>query len=162
MTALGLTVAAIVRPLEESESRSGRPKAAKQSVYPGGGAVARDGVASAPLEGAAEADDPFAPRSWLAPPPSPPPQVLVRQAPAAAMPPVPAGPPPLPYRFVGRMDGDGTEIIYLTRGGDQSIVARTGETLDSAYKVVTIDRQMIEFEHLPSGEKRRLPIPPSE
>jgi hypothetical protein len=62
---------------------------------------------------------------------------------------------------MGAMIDDGTQVIYLSRG-DQAFVARSGETLDSAYKVLTVDNQHVEFEHLPTGEKQTLTIPATD
>jgi len=109
--------------------------------------------------------DPFAPRGWQPPPPPVvPTQVtaVVAAVPVAPIGPmVPAGPPPLPYKFMGTMNDDGNIIVYLSHG-DQALVVRNGETLEGTYKVLTIDSQHIEFEHLPTGEKQSLPIPASE
>lgn len=106
--------------------------------------------------------DPFAPRGWQLPPPPAPTPVAVAAVPAVPVaPPAPVGPPPLPYKFMGAMNDDGNIVIYLSRG-DQALVARGGETLDGTYKVLAIDSQHIEFEHLPTGEKQSLSIPASE
>jgi hypothetical protein len=59
------------------------------------------------------------------------------------------------------MNDDGEQLLYLSRG-DQTFIARSGETLEGAYKVLGIDAQGIEFEHLPTGEKQTLTIPASE
>jgi hypothetical protein len=104
--------------------------------------------------------DPFAPRGWQAPPPPAPIQVAP-VAPKPIAPPAPVGPPPLPFKFMGRMNDDGEQLLYLSRG-DQTFIARSGETLEGAYKVLGIDAQGIEFEHLPTGEKQTLTIPASE
>jgi hypothetical protein len=62
---------------------------------------------------------------------------------------------------MGAMNDDGAQVIYLSRG-DQAFVARSGETLDSAYNVLTVDNQHVEFEHLPTGEKQTLTIPATD
>jgi len=62
---------------------------------------------------------------------------------------------------MGAMNDDGAQVIYLSRG-DQAFVARSGETLDSAYKVLAVDNQHVEFEHLPTGEKQTLTIPATD
>lgn len=163
LTALGLTVAAIVHPLDESEYRPARTKAPSVATDLMADGVGLGGGAEQGMDDMAEADDPFAPRAWLAPTPSPPPPPTAAQqlAVAPAAPPVLAGPPPLPYKFMGRFDGDGIDIVYISRG-DQAFVARSGETLEGSYKIASIDRLAIEFEYLPSGEKQRLVIPAPE
>lgn len=120
-----------------------------------------DGVAGDALAAAAEVDlDPFAPRGWQAPPPPPPP-APVATAQVAIAPAAPVGPPPLPFKFMGSIDDDGNQVIYLSRG-EQSFIARSGEKLDDIYKVLGMNAQRIEFEHIPTGEKQTLAIPASE
>ena len=102
--------------------------------------------------------DPFAPRGWQAPPPPPPPAAPVA---AAALPPAPVeppGPPPLPFKFVGSMTDGADQVVYLGRG-DQALVARSGDTLEGAYKVLGISATQIEFEHIPTGQKQVLAFP---
>ncbi|WP_070361147.1 hypothetical protein [Duganella sp. HH105] len=100
--------------------------------------------------------DPFAPRGWQAPPPpAPPPSAPLV---VAAVDLTPPGPPALPFRFVGSMNDSVEQVVYLARG-DLAFVARTGEVLDSQYKVVAIDPTHIEFEYLPSGARQTLAFP---
>jgi len=109
-----------------------------------------------------EADpDPFASRGWVAPPPAPVQQQVVTVNTQPAEPLAPPGPPPLPFRFVGRMNDEGQQVVYLSRG-DQAIVARGGETLEGTYKVLNIEPQRIEFEHIPTGEKQVLALPATD
>jgi len=78
--------------------------------------------------------------------------------------PPPAGPPPLPFKFMGRLDGGaegGQQTIYLSKG-EQTFVPQVGDTLEDIYKVLRIDADHIEFEHLPTGEKQTLTIPAPE
>jgi len=109
--------------------------------------------------------DPFAPRGWQPPPvaivssPTPPPIVPIMVGPPAPV--MPAGPPSLPFRFAGRMNDGGAEVVYLERG-EQILLARTGETLDGIYKIMSIDAGHIEFEHLPTREKQVRSRPSAE
>jgi len=110
-----------------------------------------------------ESPDPFAPRGWQPPPPpepaKPPPAIVQAQ-----VAPPPAGPPPLPFKFMGRLDGGaegGQQTIYLSKG-EQTFVPQVGDTLEDIYKVLRIDADHIEFEHLPTGEKQTLTIPAPE
>jgi hypothetical protein len=98
--------------------------------------------------------DPFAPRGWQAPPPPVQQQVAVVPAEPVA-PPTPQGPPPLPYRFVGRLNDAGEQVVYLSHG-DQALSAHVGETLEGTYKVLGIEPLSIAFEYLPTGEKQQL------
>lgn len=103
--------------------------------------------------------DPFAPRHWGAPPApvapvvAPPPAPVVAEAPAA-----PAGPPPLPFEFVGQMNDSSDKVVYLSRG-ESALIARVGEVLEGSYKVLDITPLQIEFEHLPTGQKQALAFP---
>lgn len=120
--------------------------------------------AAAPIDEQADDADPFAPRSWLAPPPiQEAPKAATVAAPAPA-PVAPPGPPPLPYKFMGRMNDDNEssgQVIYLSKG-DQMVTVQGGETLDDTYKVLSVAADHIDFEHLPTGEKQSLPIAPND
>lgn len=108
-------------------------------------------------DGDAENGDPFAPRNWMPPAPPPEPVKVVTSAPPVAEVIVPQGPPPLPYQFMGRMHGSDDQVVYLGRG-DQALVARTGDVLESAYKVINISATQIEFEHIPTGQRQTLSL----
>lgn len=101
-------------------------------------------------------EDPFALRGWEAPKPAlivaPPPIVL---APA----PVPVAPvvPPLPFRYLGRMDGLDGEVLYLGRG-DQTLVVRVNDVLDGEYRLVAASARQLEFQHLATGTRRTLDL----
>lgn len=107
----------------------------------------------------AESDgsDPFEPRNWVPAPPPPEPVKEVALPPPIAPMTVPEGPPQLPFQFMGRMKDGNDEVIYLGRG-DQPVVARLGEVLESTYKVVSITATQIEFEHLPTKQRQVLPM----
>lgn len=104
-------------------------------------------------------ENPFAPRGWTAPPPSPPqtqartvaPVILVEAT-------APSGPAPLPFRFLGRMSDGDDRVIYLGQG-EQLVPARQGDVLDGHYKVVFIDAGQMEFEDTTSGLRQVLALP---
>lgn len=160
LTALGITIAAIVYPVEKADTAVVAAASSRASSPPKNLPVAAENDYARPELEDADLVDPFAPRGWQAPPPPPPP-VAAQQAAAPIAPPAPAGPPPVPYKFMGRLNDGGVEIIYLSRG-EQTLIARNGETLDGIYKVVGMDRQHIEFEYLPTGDKQTLPLPASD
>jgi hypothetical protein len=118
-------------------------------------------IAPDPVSVAREGEmfDPFAPRGWQAPPA--PVQATPPPAPPVPAPPVAAGPPPLPFQFMGRLDDDGVEVVYVSQG-ERSWAVRTGETLDGTYKVLNLEPQRIEFEYLPTGMRQTLSLPASE
>ncbi|MBC3809248.1 hypothetical protein H8K52_18060 [Undibacterium seohonense] len=104
-------------------------------------------------------DDPFSPRGWSATPVP----VVVNQvvktvvAETAPAPQAPVDPPPLPYRFLGKLTDEGNVVVYLGRG-EQTHIAKVGEVIESVYKVIKITDQSVELEHLPTGEKQYLSI----
>ena len=102
--------------------------------------------------------DPFAPRKWEAPAPV----QVAAPAPVATVVAPPALPvaPPLPFQFVGQMSDGTDQVVYLVRG-EEALLARTGEVLEGAYKVLGLTALQIEFEHLPTGQKQTLVFPAS-
>ena len=153
---LAVTVAAIFYPMPQSDAAQAASHPAQAAKVVLGSPAADDTIAASMPD--AEADtDPFAPRGWQAPPPPP----LVQQTVAATAqqiaPTAPPGPPPLPFRFVGRLNDGGQQVVYLSHG-EQTVIARNGETLEGTYKVLGIEPQRIEFEHIPTGEKQVLAL----
>lgn len=112
--------------------------------------------------GATEIRDPFAPRGWVADhaPEAPAPAPVVAAAVPLTISVVPAGPPSLPYQFMGQMDDGGKAVIYLSRAND-TFVIRPGDTLEGTYRVLAMDPRRIEFEHIPTGTKQVLLVPAS-
>ena len=158
--ALAATIAAIVYPVDKTEDEGAivGTESARLRQAPVSDVVEHDVAEPSLVED--ETADPFAPRGWQAPPP-PAPTVTNTVAASAPMgPPAPPAAPPLPYKFMGRLDDDGVEVVYLSKG-DQSFIARNGETLDGTYKIVAMDSQHIEFEHVPTGDRQTLSIPAS-
>jgi hypothetical protein len=154
------TVGAAKQGAAQTSARAGRPGGALQVAANGTGPLAGsrvDDESDAPSE---PETDPFAPRGWKAPPPPPPPVALAPVV-VPGPPPPPPGPPPLPFRFTGRMNDGGEQVIYVSHG-DQIFLVQTGDTLENTYKVLAVDAKQIEFEHLPTGIKQTLPLPAAE
>lgn len=160
LSALVITIAAIFYPVDNDQS---------EDAVVGVAGVARISrtaalvTSSSPnlLAGQSVSDaDPFAPRGWQAPPP-PEPKIVPVVAAAPVVPLAPVGPPPLPFKFMGRMNDDGKQVLYLSLG-DKILVARNGDTVEGSYKVLGIDAQQIEFEYLPTGEKQTLAFPATD
>ncbi|MEY2689784.1 MAG: hypothetical protein RL375_3983 [Pseudomonadota bacterium] len=112
----------------------------------------RAAPASAPL-------DAFAPRSWTRPPPplpAPPPA-----APVEAPPPAAPQAPPLPYKYLGRLEvAPGVTRWYLL-AGDRLVVASAGDEIDGRYRVdgVSPDQpQLLRFTYLPLAQAQTLAI----
>lgn len=159
-TAMAATVTAIFYPVEQelvswqpSRSVPMPPKATPTSL-------ATTEQPSTPW--IATDTDPFAPRSWVAPPPEPAPAVATAVVDSALeSSSEPAPPPPLPYKFVGQMRDGSDTVVYLSLG-EQMILARSGETLEGGYKVAAITGSQIDFESVALGVRQSLPIPNQE
>jgi hypothetical protein len=110
------------------------------------------------LEWIASDEDPFASKSWQAPPPAPEPSKQPSPVAIAPVDTTPAPPPPLPYKFVGQMNDGAQRVVYLSRG-EQVLLAHQGDVLDGSYKVIAIGTTQVEFEAVSSGVRQMLPIP---
>lgn len=106
--------------------------------------------------------DPFAPRVWQAPQ-QPIVQQQVQVATAVIEATAPAAPvvPPLPFRFMGRLSGDGEPIVYLN-WGDKAYIAKKGEVFDNTYKVLDVTADAVEFEYLATKDRQTMPIASAE
>lgn len=106
-------------------------------------------AAPAPVP-AASASTLFLAQSWeRKPPPAPPPP-----------PPAPAPPPaapPLPFRFMGRLD-DGATVKVFLRNGERVYAAAVGDVLDGQYKVARIDPRELTLVYLPLAQPQTLPL----
>jgi len=156
LSALVATLIAIFYPADDGSIAAveHRP-AGKRQLPPKTGATPNKDLADWPPVAA----DPFAPRGWQAPPAqtvAPSPVATVNLVPET--PPAPVGPPPLPFQFVGRMNDDAGQVVYLGRG-DQALIAHAGEVLEGTYKVLEITATQMEFEHMPTGQKQTLTFP---
>lgn len=95
--------------------------------------------------------DPFAGKSWYVPPPPPPQPKAVQEAP-------PPTAPPLPFRYMGRMqEEDGQALVYLTQGTRAYSVSQ-GDTIDGTYRVDSISPAQVTLVYLPLNIRQRLNI----
>jgi hypothetical protein len=85
-----------------------------------------------------------------APPPPP------RQIEAAAKAEAPVA-PPMPYRFVGKVRQGGEEQVLVSKG-DIVFAVKEGETLDGAYRVLSIRADSIELLYLPLNTRDSLMV----
>lgn len=158
--ALSLTVAAIIIDPDPGAAREiSTVKTVRQSrEVPAVPAMAQ------PLEEDALAD-PFKSHGWqVSQPPAAQPVAPLSepvQKAAAEQDAEPPHAPPLPFKYAGRFSDDGSAVVYLTRG-DQTIVAKTGDSVDSDYKILELTADRIEFQHVPTGERQALTIPTNE
>lgn len=123
-------------------SRAAEPGSIETLVNREQWAGAAAGAASAP----ASRRDLFSTRNWN--PPPPPPAPVAEAAPVA---------PPLPFAFLGKkLEGEVWEV-YLSRG-EQTFIAREGQTLDGTYRVDKIAPPTLALTYLPLGQSQSLPI----
>ncbi len=102
-------------------------------------------------------EDAFGARSW-----DPPPRKLTpreakaqREAAVAATPPPQA--PPLPYTYLGMLDGDDGRTVFLEQQ-DRSLAAHQGDVLDGAWRLDAADDVRIVFTYLPLDRQQSLSI----
>lgn len=153
--ALIVTIAACIYPTEEQPVLHPRKE---RSHVPQLLSAALNSPASQEPEWIAADTDPFAARTWGAPPPSAQEKVL---APVAPLPPSVPEPQPLPFKFVGQMVDGSDRMVYLHLN-EQVIVARNGDMLEGGYKVVEVTPTQIGFESLADGRRQSLSIPAQE
>jgi hypothetical protein len=98
------------------------------------------------LAPAAEGVDVFAAKSWNRP----------RAVVAVKLPPPePPAAPPLPFEYVGQMEGREGVNVFLSRGGE-FVTAKAGQQLDDDYRLETVSPQELIFVYLPLGERQTL------
>jgi len=95
---------------------------------------------------------------------TPAPTPIALPAPAAEPPHVKSEPPPppaapaLPFSYLGRMQNGERIIIYLLKN-QEMLLAETGGTLESDYRVEGISDTAVNFLYLPLGTRQVLSIP---
>ena len=72
--------------------------------------------------------------------------------------PVPSGPPPLPFRYMGKAIEDGKLSVFLMRGND-SYSVHSKQALDEQYRVDKVTETQVVFTYLPLKAKQTLDIP---
>lgn len=92
------------------------------------------------------ARDLFAAHNWTPPPP-----------PIVMQPPAPPSAPALPYQFLGKKQEGHVWEVYLARG-EQTFVAREGQSLEGSYRVDQIRPPTMTLTYLPLNEPQSLPI----
>jgi len=102
------------------------------------------------------AADLFAAHDWQ--PPAPPPAPVVE---VAAAPPPPRVAPPLPFRYLGRLEEpDGSVAVFLLRSGQerQPIVVRAGDLIAPHHRVDQIGPRGLRLTYLPLDQTQNLPF----
>ena len=104
-------------------------------------------------------EDAFAIKSWAPPPPPPPPPPRIVPKPAVqvlAPPPRPVA-PPLPYRYLGRLEDAGVVTIFLGKG-EANFVVKPGDTLEGNYRLDAFHGHLLTFTYLPLQQQQTLPV----
>ena len=99
--------------------------------------------------------DIFGVKSWAPPPPK-----VVARAPAPApLPPPPPAPsaPPLPFKYLGKLDDATTLKAFLNRG-DKVYVVTVGEIIDNTYRVESIKAGQMTLIYMPLNIPQTLSV----
>ena len=64
-------------------------------------------------------------------------------------------PPPLPFRYLGRVEIDGNESAFL-QYRDQNLVVKTGDTIAALYRINSMSASSIEMTYLPLNAVQRM------
>lgn len=72
--------------------------------------------------------------------------------------PAASGPPPLPFRYMGKAIEDGKLSVFLMRGND-SYSVHSKQALDDQYRVDKVTESQVTFTYLPLKAKQTLDIP---
>ena len=98
--------------------------------------------------------DAFGARSWVRPPPPAPPP----PPPPPPAPPPPPQAPPLPFKYVGRLELSPERTLWYLARGDQLVVVATGETVDGTYRVEGAKAGQLQLTYLPLDAPQVLAI----
>jgi len=91
-------------------------------------------------------NNPFAASSWLPPPPP-----VVQAAPE---PPPPPTAPPVPYVYLGKLDGSTLKPRVFLSNGDQLLIVSQGEVVDGQYRVESISDTDVVVTYLPLNQRQ--------
>jgi hypothetical protein len=139
-----------------SVNRSGLPAAVSPRVQTDRGArdhvrleklEARQRELDATAEPADSARALFGRISWA--PPAPPP--------APAPPPPPPVVPPFPYSYLGSIVDEGVRTVFVGKG-ERVLNLKTGDAVDGAYRVDSMNDRQMTMTYLPLGQVLTLPI----
>jgi hypothetical protein len=65
----------------------------------------------------------------------------------------------VPYKYLGRWQEDGADIVFLAEG-DRTRAARKGDRLGGQWRVDSITEQVMTLTYLPLDQKRSLRLEP--
>ena len=99
---------------------------------------------------AADGVDVFAAKSWARPATA---KVMVAPPPARPV------APPMPFQFVGRIQGREGQTILLARDAE-SFSVKAGEEIDSDYRLESVANETLTIVYLPLNERQTLDLDP--
>jgi hypothetical protein len=71
--------------------------------------------------------------------------------------PPPPAPPPLPFKYLGKLIEDGGTQVFLEQGG-RGLTAKTGEVIGGIYRVGEITATQMTLVYLPLDMEQQLAI----
>lgn len=100
------------------------------------------------------AGNPFRSSNWAPPPPPPPKPVALPPPPP---PPAPTA-PPVPYRFVGKLEARNAAPRAFLAKGEALVIVSAGDTLDNLYKVESLGQTEVVLTYLPLNQRQTIPM----
>lgn len=160
--ALAATLAAVFWPQPEEEGTAFTVAEPRQRSAPVVASALPTPAAGADRALAPAAEEPAAPRlspemagdlfpsqTWVPPPPPPP----------KPAPPPPPEPPPLPFKYLGRWNEAGGEVLFVSHG-NRVLGIRGGDELPGGWQVAEIGQRGVVFNYKPLNIQRTLGIAP--
>jgi hypothetical protein len=105
--------------------------------------------------GAGRPPDAFAAHSWFVAPPPAPPAPVVWQPPPE---PPPPQAPPLPFKYLGRLQESAERTVWYLLQGERLVVAASGESVDDTYRIDGAEAGQLRLTYLPLGQQQSLTI----
>ena len=134
---LPTTVAPVVKVATATESKT----ASRSSEPPSDPAASATETPSGPV-------NLFGIRTWEPPPPPPP----------KPEPPPPPQAPPLPFKFIGRITGDGKAADFMLTRDDRVISAHVGDVIDDQYLFEKAENGQLVFLYRPLNQRQTLAV----
>ena len=90
----------------------------------------------------------------MAPPPAPPAPVVWQPPPE----PPPPQAPPLPFKYLGRLQESAERTVWYLLQGERLIVVASGESVDNTYRIDGAEAGQLRLTYLPLGQQQSLTI----
>lgn len=136
------TPVTVAEPRKNNADRKAQTQPAKAPP----GRLALEKLQRAQSSEAEQVEDIFKAKSWFVPPPPPKP-----------VPPPPPTAPPLPFKYMGKLVEEGKLTVFISNQ-ERNYAVKTGDTIDGAYRVDSVDPQRVLFTYLPLNMQQTLAI----